>query len=119
MYEAQIMEMPFVADLPKREKSKLRKLWDGLSELSKVAEEKGMLIQQSVAAKLLDVSPQRVNDLVKLGRLEIYVFNGVPLVTENSVVDYAKSERKAGRPVGVPTTAKEAWQRARKKTPNK
>lgn len=114
IYEAEVLEFPAFAELPKREKSKLQKIWDAFEELSKATDEKGLLVQQSIVARLLDVSPQRVSELVKLGRLETHVFNGVPLVTERSLVDFAKSERKAGRPC-IPETARGALKRAFKR----
>jgi hypothetical protein len=115
MFEADALEFPAFAGLPKREKSKLHKVWDAFQELSRVTEEKGLLVQQSIAARLLDVSPQRVNELVKAGRLETHNFNGVPLVTENSIVSFAKSERKSGRPCNLPTTLSESFRRAKQK----
>lgn len=98
--EAEVLEMPFVAELPKREKSKLAKVWDAFDEIARITETEGVLIPQSLAAKLLDVCRQRVFELVEEGRLKAYEVNGVRFVTENSVVAYAKSERKAGRPLG-------------------
>jgi hypothetical protein len=115
MFEAEVLEFPAFSDLPKREKSKIQRVWDTFRELSKITDEKGMLIPQSFAAKVLDVSRQRVNAMIEEGRLEAVEVNGVPFVTENSVVAYAKGERKAGRPHGLPTTLKESFKRACKK----
>lgn len=112
MFEAEAMDFPAFASLPKREKSKLQKVWDAFQELSRVTEQKGLLVNQSIAARVLDVSKQRVFELVRMGRLETHEFNGVPLVTENSILAFAKSERKAGRPRKIPTTFGETWKRA-------
>lgn len=113
MFKAEVLEMPFVQDLPKREKSKLENVWEAFEEISRVVSEKGMLIPQTFAATLLGISRQRVNELVDLGGLESHVVNGVRFVTENSVVAYAQRERKAGRPHNLPVTMKESLKRSR------
>lgn len=113
MFEADVMEFPGFADLPKREKSKVHRVWDAFRELSNVSGEKGLLVTQSVVARLLDISRQRVHDLVKEGRLETYVFEGVPLVTEKSLVAFAQVERKTGRPCKIPVTIGECLRRAK------
>jgi hypothetical protein len=112
MFEAEALEFPAFASLPKREKSKIQKVWDTFQQLSQISKEKGMLMPQTFAAKVLDISKQRVNDLVKNGTLETFDVNGFPFVTEDSVVNYAKTERRSGRPINVPTTSKECWKRA-------
>lgn len=99
MFEAAATDFPFVAELPKREKSKLVRVWDHFRELSRISETEGMLIPMSFAAIVLDVCRQRVYQLAEEGRLKVIKVNGHSFVTENSVVDYAASERKAGRPV--------------------
>jgi hypothetical protein len=99
MFEAVATDFPFVAELPKREKSKVVKVWESFQELSRVSAVEGMLIPQAFAAKVLDVSRQRVYELSGEGRLKVVLVNGHKFVTEKSVIDYAKSERKAGRPV--------------------
>jgi excisionase family DNA binding protein len=103
MHVAEVLEMPFMATVPKREKSKLVKLWDHFNELKAITAEKGMLIPQHYAAQVLGISRQRVHVLVNDGRIEAVEVGGCRYVTEESVVAYAHSERKAGRPVEVPT----------------
>ncbi len=104
MVKTEAFEFPFVeqlpklSDLPKREKSRMQRIWDDFRALSKIAEEKGMLCPVALAAKILDVSRQRAYDLIGEGRLEVVEVNGHQFVTEKSVIDYALSERKAGRP---------------------
>lgn len=112
MFEAQAMEFPFVERLPKREKSAMGKLWDRFQEASRISEKEGMLVPAGVAARLLDVSRQRVYDLCKQGTLRTVDLDGSMLITENSLVEYCQTERKAGRPIGIPTTNKEILQRA-------
>lgn len=98
MYQAAVVEFPFVADLTVRQKGRVAKLWDHLAELRKVVEEKGMVIPQHMAANLLDLSKQRIGQLVDDGRLESIEMHGVRYVTEESVVAFAKEERRNGRP---------------------
>lgn len=112
---AEVSEFPFVGELPKREKSKVGKLWDRLQEASRVVEERGMFVPQSIVAKLLGVSRQRVHQIVQDGRLETVDVCGERFILEDSLVEFCKLERKAGRPFNTPVTAKECWQRARSK----
>lgn len=98
MFESEALDFPAFAHLPKRDKSRIERVWDSFQELSRVSEQKGMLIPQVYAARVLDVTPQRVTELIRRGILETYKVHDVPFVTGNSVVAYAKSERKAGRP---------------------
>ena len=107
MFEAEINEFPFVRELPKREKSKYARVWDTFRELSAIAKTEGMPIPQVYAAKALGICTQRVSQLANEGRLKVVMVGGTRFVTENSVVAYAKSERKAGRPFKMPETPRE------------
>lgn len=49
------------------------------------------------AAKILDVSKQRISQLVKDGVLEIYNVYGLPFFKLTDIENYAKT-RKVGRP---------------------
>jgi hypothetical protein len=60
-----------------------------------------MLVPQTFTAGLLDISKQRVAQLIDAGKLEAVEFNGTRFVTERSVVALAQSERKSGRPFNV------------------
>jgi hypothetical protein len=100
MFEAAVSEFPFVAEMPKREKSKLVKVWEHFRELSALADKEGMLIPMSYAAVVLDVCRQRVYQLAETGQLKVIEVNGHSFVTEKSVIEFAESERKAGRPAG-------------------
>jgi hypothetical protein len=111
MFEADAAEFPFVGALPKREKSKLAKAWENFQELGRISEREGMLIPQVLAARLLDMSRQRVNVLASEGRLKVIQVNGQSFVTGNSVRDYAQVEHKSGRPAAVPTTYREGLRR--------
>lgn len=106
MSQAAVAEFPFVEGLPKREKSKLAKLWDHFREVKAVTEQHGFLMPQRYAADLLGISRQRVHTLVKEGRLVSVVLLGVPYVTEASMMEYAQAERTGGRPPKAPSVGK-------------
>jgi hypothetical protein len=107
-FEAEAMEFPAFADMPKREKSKLAKVWETFQAMSKIVEEKGMLVPQTFAAKVLGISKQRVGVLADAGKIEAIEFNGTRFITEQSLIAHAKTERKAGRPLKLPATYGEA-----------
>lgn len=92
-------EFPFVKDLPKREKSKLQLFWDRLAEIRAITREHGQLLPIPFAAALANVSRQRIDGLVDQGLVIKIELQGRPFITENSFVAWAKSERKAGRPL--------------------
>ena len=91
-------DFPFVADLPKREKSRVVKLWDAFHELAAMHAEHGLPVPRSAAADLLEVSQQRIAQLIAAGKLTVVDFNGHSYVTEKSLKELAKTERKTGRP---------------------
>jgi hypothetical protein len=98
MFEAAQLDMPYLEAVPKREKSKVLKVWDTFQELRRLEQEEGMLIPVAYAAKVINVCRQRVDQLIADGRLSCHQVNGQRFVGGNSVEAYAKSERKAGRP---------------------
>lgn len=113
MHTAELFEFPFVkdlpklSDLPKREQSKLQKVWNQVAELRAIQEQKGGLFPIRLVCGMLDVSRQRVYELIEAGRLEcVDMEGGVRMVTGESVVGFAQTERKAGRPVKVQEEAK-------------
>ena len=77
MHEAAAAEFPFVKALPKREKSRLARLWDHFQEVRAATAEHGVLMPQHYAADLLGVSRQRVHVLVNEGRLVVVDVGGV------------------------------------------
>jgi hypothetical protein len=91
----------FAEAYPKREKSKLARLWDMVSQMTDATSADGMLIPLSMAAKLLDLSRSRVDDIVRDGRLRRVTIDSHAFITENSIREFASVERKAGRPVKV------------------
>jgi len=112
MFEAEATEFPFVAAMPKREKGKLAKLWDHFNELRAIVDEKGMLIPQSMVAELLGISKQRLWVLGNEGRLEGVTVGKYRYYTEQSLIEFAKLERVAGRPVKLPENNSEMWKAA-------
>jgi hypothetical protein len=110
---ARAEDFPFMAELPKREKSKLAKGWELFRELQKTVEEKGFLVPANFASEILGVSKQRVHFLIKENRLETIVIQGHNYITEDSLVEFARSERKSGRPLNIVSTPKEAMERAK------
>lgn len=109
MFEAQTMDFPFVAELPKRERSKLGTLWDRFKELKAITEEKGMLLSPAFCSALLGVSRQRVYQLMEDGRMERVDVHGQTFITEESLIAWARAEHKNGRPLKIPQTAKECF----------
>jgi hypothetical protein len=112
MFEAAHTEFPFVEALPKREKSKVSKLWDHFAQVRELVAQKGMLVPQQFVGQLLGVSRQRVHQLVNEGRFEVVELQGHRYLTEKSVLAFAQEERKAGRPLTTPSN-KELWRVAR------
>jgi len=108
MFNAAITEFPFVETLPKREKTKLAKLWDHLAAVKRIIDEKGTVLPQHMVADLLDLSRSRIGQLIDDGRLEAVEIHGFRYVTETSVVSFAKEERKNGRPT-KPLDNRQLW----------
>jgi hypothetical protein len=100
MFNASQLEMPYIGSLTVKEKSKVAKLWEHLTEVRKITEQKGTILPQHLVADILQISKQRVGQLVDDGRLEAVEVHGVRYVTADSVEVCAKTERnsKGGRP---------------------
>lgn len=90
--------MPFIVDLPKREKSKLASLWDHFQELQALTQREGPLVPVRYGADLMGISRQRVDELIKDGRLRVHRVNDHRMLYCSDIVEYAKAERKSGRP---------------------
>jgi hypothetical protein len=98
VFDSTATDFPFVAAMPKREKNRWQKLWDAFKELKAIKAEHGDLVPQKAAAMLLDVSATRIDQLVEAGHLTRKNFMNHVYITENSLVELARSERKNGRP---------------------
>jgi hypothetical protein len=92
-------EFPFVEALPKREKSKLVKAWELLGHLREATEREGALVPVMLGAKCLDLSRTRIDSICADGRLRRVEVDGHIFITESSIVEFAKTERKNGRPL--------------------
>jgi len=103
---AEVADFPFVAELPKREKSKIASLWDKIDEAREIIEKEGVLLPPSFVGKILNISRQRVYQLIDSGRFKVVDLGGHSMITENSILEWAKSERQVGRPVN-PASARQ------------
>lgn len=103
MVKVEQFDMPFVNDLPKREKTRWQKLWERFQEAKRITEVKGMLVPVALAAKIAGVSTQRIHQLIETEQLERIYLDDHPFITEESFLAWAKSERKTGRPPKTPT----------------
>jgi hypothetical protein len=100
------LSFPFVDELPKREKSRWQKFRDVWAE----AKAKGPLIPASLAAKLCDVTRQRIDELMARGKLERVELQGHVMITEASLIAWLEApDDKGGRPRKLPSNAKELW----------
>lgn len=103
-------EFSFVEGLTKREKSKLVKAWELLGHLREAMDREGVLVPVMLGAKCLDLSRSRIDDICRDGRLRRVEVDGHVFLTEQSIVEFAKTERKTGRPVkGSSPSFKECW----------
>lgn len=98
-------DFPFVEELPKREKSKVAKIWDAFQVMRAATKEHGCMVPEVLAAKLANISKQRIAELAEKGTLERIQIAGHNYITETSFLNWVSTERKAGRPPKVPTKA--------------
>lgn len=103
------MEMPFMANLPKREKKAVMGAWEELHEFCEMVKADGAVIPVGFAARVLNVSRQRVYELINQERLKVVSLGGHNFVTADSLVEWGRGERKAGRPVGGINEADGEW----------
>lgn len=96
-----VTEFPFCEALPKREKSRVVRIWESLEEARQVVKLHGFLLPVKFAAGLADVSRQRIDELVSDGVIVRIDLDGHAFITEDSFVAWAKTERKQGRPLKV------------------
>lgn len=105
MFKAQATEFPFMETLPKGEKGKIAKVWDQLNAVRAAMDEKGLMLPQHLVAELLGVSRQRICQFIDEDRLEVVTVAGDRYITEKSFLEFARIERKNGRPVKAPSNA--------------
>ncbi len=92
-----VTEFPFVQKLPARKQSAVSKAWDVLRRLQATNLEEGGLLPVMVAAKALNVSRTRIDQLVGEGRLRRVEVEGHVFIGGRSVAQFAWDERKQGR----------------------
>jgi len=99
MAEAVALEFNFPPVALDRRRGRISRVLHLFKRLNAVMDQEGVLIPLMLAAKALDVSRTRMDELVTEGRLKRVEVDGHVFLTENSVVDYAHDERKNGRPL--------------------
>lgn len=100
MFEASSSEFPFVAGLPKREKSAVGRAVDVVREFAALCDQHGPLLPVALVAPMLNISNQRVHQLIEGGRFPGAVkFRRYWFIPEASLIEFAKSEKsRGGRP---------------------
>lgn len=91
-------DFEFVKEMPKREKSRYARMVEQFQKVKAITDEKGMIIPIELASRMAGVSRQRIDELIKLGRIERVDLDNHVYVTETSLVAFAASERLSGRP---------------------
>lgn len=91
-------EFPFVQQLKPRQRSKVESAWDTLRRLQAANLEAGGLLPVMVAAKALNLSRTRIDELMADGRLERIEVEGHVFIGGRSVAEFAWKDRRNGRP---------------------
>ena len=117
---AVVEQFSFPWEVPASESKKVRSKWEELKEMSALDDDEstGGLVPLNIVPILLDVSRQRVHELLTQGRFESHEFFGHKFLTVKSIAEHINTERRNGRPPkGPPETLKETISRlkARKK----
>jgi len=99
MSEAIALEFDFPEVTADRQRSTLARVWELRRKWRDVESREGSMIPCMLAAKVLDVSRSRVDQLVGEGRLKRVEVDGHVFISEDSIVALAKEERRVGRPV--------------------
>jgi hypothetical protein len=100
-----VSEFPFVAELPKREKGRVRTLWDALDGFIDLVEQHGPPVGFTMAAKLLGLSRERIYQLADAKKFTVIMSpDGRQVIGAKSLVEFAETERKNGRPLKFDST---------------
>lgn len=91
-------ELPFMRDLPKREKKRLETVLDKWEEAKEVMRSKGAYVPVTFAAAMCNVSNSRMYDLCREGKVEMVSLGSHKFVTESSLFAWRNSQRQNGRP---------------------
>ena len=91
--EATENEFPFVASLPKRKQVKIFSLWDEAKEIAQ-----RNIVPQHIAARLLNVSTQRIGQFIDRGQLPFVTWHGHDFIPFEDLLAFSKLHRPRGRP---------------------
>ncbi len=98
MLQVSVAEFPFVQGLPKTKRSRIAQVWATVRRMQEANVQEGGLLPVAVAAKALNVTRSRVDQLVGDGRLRRFEVDGHVFISGRSVAEFAWNERKIGRP---------------------
>jgi len=102
--EAAVAEFAFVEALPPAKQvdesglSKSERLHRKLTVIKDLMASKGVLVPVALVAEVFGLSRQRIHGICDQGHMEKVVIHGTSYITEESLLQYLKEERKAGRP---------------------
>lgn len=88
---------PYLFELPARVPKQMKNKWDEAREMQIIQQSEG-LIGMTDAAELLDLSRQRVHQLVSAGRFTRFEFLGKIYLSLKAVREFQDQERPTGRP---------------------
>lgn len=99
MFDVTVTEFPFVQSMPKAKRSLIAEAWEKVRRLQAANLEEGGLLPVMVAARALNVTRSRIDQLVEAGKLRRFEIEGHVFISGRSVAEYAWDERKrTGRP---------------------
>jgi len=93
------MQTEMFPDLPTvKLRARTKTKWEELNELCDLVDKHGPIIPCAMAAELLELSSQRVSQLVQAGTLPTVEFRGKKWVAERDIRAFIEVKRKPGRP---------------------
>jgi hypothetical protein len=102
------IEQPLLPGMPSESKvaSAVRETVHEVEAWKKDSSEQGGLMTKSLAADVLNVTPQRVSEMVREGRFRVFKHFEREWLSTEEVKGYFATERKAGRPWKKPGMGK-------------
>jgi hypothetical protein len=113
MFEADAMQFPFLAEVTPKTSTRVQRIVRAAKAIAEAVERNGSIIPREMVAGLVGLTRQRIHQLIESGDLVQVEIEGHAFVTEDSLVEWLKVERKAGRPRKVAKTMAEATAIAR------
>lgn len=101
MHEAEALEFPWVSSLPRSEKTKVGHALAAAREFIALQKKHGPLVPLALVAASMNVSRQRMHQLVTEGRIRTVFFHNFHYVSEAELQRFGDEERKNGRPFKV------------------